>query len=269
MARMATDPLSAEGLHQLARSLWAARRDGYAIDRSQFQLPATTEEAYAVQHEIIALSGYEPCGYKVGSTSKEAQAHLGTSGPGAGVLLRPFLYETPAKVCVPAEHAPAVEGEFAFLIGKPLPTRELPYTLAEVSSAIDCVAGSIEIVGSRFVGGLGGQGRLATTADCSANIGLVIGRWHAWRDQDLREHQVAMSLDGAPQGSGTGERALGSPLNVLFWLATHLSSSGQGLSAGDVVATGTCTGLDRVGSARIASADFGALGTIEVTFEAG
>lgn len=260
---------SAARLDYLAKSLWAARRDGHAIDRSQFQLPETTEEAYAVQHAVISLSGYEPCGYKVGSTSKEAQALLGTTGPGAGVLLRPFLHETPAVMWVAADHAPAVEGEFAFLMGKPLPAREIPYTLAEVSSAIDCVAGAIEIVGSRFAGGLGDQGRLATTADCSANVGLVVGRWHAWRCQDLREHRVAMSLDGALRGSGTGERALGNPLNVLCWLATHLSTRGRGLSPGDVVATGTCTGLDRIGSAGKASADFGTLGVVEISFETG
>jgi len=41
--------------------------------------PVNTEEAYAVQSQIVRLSGYEMRGFKVGSTSKEAQRLLGTS----------------------------------------------------------------------------------------------------------------------------------------------------------------------------------------------
>ncbi len=85
MGRMATYPLSADGLHEQHEAC-GPPRDGYAIDRCQFQLPATSEQAYAVQHETIALSCYGPCEYKVGSTSNEAQALLGTSGSGLAAV---------------------------------------------------------------------------------------------------------------------------------------------------------------------------------------
>jgi 2-keto-4-pentenoate hydratase len=255
-----------EGLVELATQLWAARRDRLTIDGTRFRLPVSTDEAYAVQHHIVSLSGSTSCGYKIGSTSKEAQAFLGTTGPSAGALLRPFLFESPAVVEVAADHSPAVEGEFAFRVGRQLQPREAPYTTDEVSAAIECVAGSIEVVGSRFAGGLGGQGRLLTTADGSANVALVVGPWHPWRDQDLRQHGVAMTIDGVLGGSGFGERALGNPLNALNWLTDLLSDSGVGLQVGDVVATGTCTGLHAVHPGSHVRADFGVFGDVEITF---
>lgn len=255
-----------EGLKLLAQQLWDARRNGGTVDPSAQRLPTSKEEAYAVQHEIIALSGSQQCGYKIGSTSREAQAILGTHEPGSGVLLRSFLHESPARLSVGLEHRPAVEAEFAFRIARDLPPRPTPYAQAEVSAAIECVAGSIEVVGSRFAGGLGQQGRLLTTADSSANTALVVGPWHRWRDQDLRRHAVAMSIDGVPRGAGTGERVLGNPLHALSWLAQQLSGSGRGLKVGDIVATGTCTGLDAIGPGSAAIADFGNLGRVEIEF---
>jgi 2-keto-4-pentenoate hydratase len=92
------------------------------------------------------------CGYKVGSTSREAQHLLGTDEPGAGPLLGPYVHVSPALVSIVPAHMPAIEGEFAFRIGRHLPARREPYTMNEVAAAIDGVAGAIEVVGARFSG---------------------------------------------------------------------------------------------------------------------
>jgi hypothetical protein len=39
------------------------------------------------------------------------------------------------------------------------------------------------------------------------------------------------------RGAGTGERALGDPLNVLVWLANRQSLRGRGLRAGEIIST--------------------------------
>ncbi|TCH96439.1 hypothetical protein EJV46_20895 [Roseococcus sp. SYP-B2431] len=257
-----------EGLRTLSRALWEARRTGRSVESAGHRLPLDRDEAYAVQREVIALSGSAPCGYKIGSTSAEAQRILGTTEPGAGRLVTSFTHASPARLPIAAAHGPAVEGEFAFRLGRDLPARVTPYAPEDISAAIEAVAGAIEMVGSRFAGGLGQQGRLLTTADSSAHIGLVTGPWHPWRRQDLRPHRVEMFVDGIARGSGTGARALGDPLNVLAWLVRHLSAQGQGLLAGEIVATGTCTGLDPVTPGGTATADFGTLGRVEIAFTA-
>ena len=76
-----------------------------------------------------------------------------------------------------------------------------------------------------------------------------------------------MTINVASRGKGTGSRALGNPMNVLLWLANQQSSAGRGLRAGEIISTGTCTGLDPVQPGDAVQADFGALGTVEIVFE--
>lgn len=192
---------------------------------------------------------------------------LGTTEPGAGLLLASYVYESPATVAIAQEHTPLVEGEFAFLLGGDLPPRAAPYTMDEVADAIAAVAGAIEVVGTRFAGGIAGKGRALVTADCGANIAFVGGAWHRdWRSLDLKAHAVAMSVNGTVRGTGTGSRALGDPMNVLLWLANQQSAQGRGLKVGEIVSTGTCTGLDPVAPGDTVSADFGNLGAVEIVF---
>ena len=73
----------------LARRLWQARRSGGVVDLDDVRQPKSGQEAYAIQHEIAALCGEPARGFKVGSTSLEAQRLLGTDEPGSGLLLAP------------------------------------------------------------------------------------------------------------------------------------------------------------------------------------
>lgn len=139
--------------------------------------------------------------------------------------------------------------------------------MSEVVSAIDGVTGAIEVVGTRFSGGLGGKGSLLTTADGGVNIALATGPWTNFAAQDLRQHAVNMTINGVEKGAGTGSRALGDPLNVLLWLVNHLLARSMGLRAGDIVSTGTCSGLDSVHPGDVARADFGTLGAVEIEFK--
>lgn len=254
-------------MQNLARDLWNARRLGHTISAERDDLPTTKAEAYEVQQRVIALSGLPTCGFKVGSTSKEAQRHLNTDEPGASVLLTPFVHDSPARIGLVADQMPAVEGEFAYRLGRDLPPRDDPYTIADVTAAIDGIAGAIEVVRTRFSGGLLGKGRFLTTADCGVNIALAVGPWTAFDGRDVRDHSVSVTVNDEPKGHGTGSRALGDPLNVMHWLANHLSAQGTGLRAGDIVATGTCTGLDPVKAGDQVRADFGDLGPVTIAFE--
>lgn len=251
----------------LAENLWNARINGTVISLENSWLPASKDEAHAVQSLIYELAGHPRLGFKVGSTSKEAQAYLGSSGPNCAELMAPFVYDSGATVSVSASHGPQLEGEFAFRLGNDLPPRSTPYEMDDVVNAIDAVAGAIEIVGSRIVDGMSNAGSLMLTADCGSNIGLVTGQWHSdWLALDLPDHPVQMFINDQPCGHGTGAKALENPLNVMLWLANKQSETKRGLKRGEIVSTGTCTGLDPVKAGDRAVADFGSLGTVEISF---
>jgi 2-keto-4-pentenoate hydratase len=255
-------------MNDLARRLWQARCSGGIVGLDDAVQPRSGQEAYAIQQEIAALCGEPARGFKVGSTSPEAQRLLGTDEPGSALLLAPYVHESPARIAIAPAHTPSVEGEFAFRLGRDLPPRAASYASDEVADAVAAVAGAIEVVGTRFAGGLAGKGRWLVTADSGANIAFVGGRWHDdWRRLDLKTHRVAMRINGALRGEGTGARALGDPMNVLLWLANQQSAAGRGLKSGEIVSTGTCTGLDPVRPGDRVQADFGELGTVEIAFE--
>ena len=54
-------------------------------------------------------------------------------------------------------------------------------------------------------------------------------------------------------------------MNVMVWLATQQSRFGRGLKAGDIVSTGTCTGIDMIKPGDDVVADFGSLGRVEIS----
>ena len=251
----------------LAEQLWHCRRNGGALDIPMDGGPADVSAALEIQREALALSGLDSIGFKVGSTSAEAQKVLGTTEPGASPVLVDYFFESPAEIPVDPAHEPAVEGEFALRLARDLPPRVEEYSFNDVWDAVEAVAGAIEVVGSRFAGGLAGKGRLLTTADFGANIALAVGPWTTdWKDFDLAAHEVNVSLDGTVRESGIGARALGHPLNVLQWLANKQSQTGRGLFAGEIISTGTCTGLLSVAPGDYVVADFGVLGQVEIRF---
>jgi 2-keto-4-pentenoate hydratase len=53
----------------------------------------------------------------------------------------------------------------------------------------------------------------------------------------------------------------------MLWLANHQSVRRLGLMAGEIVSTGTCTGLHAVDAGDVARADFGTLGAVETEFK--
>jgi 2-keto-4-pentenoate hydratase len=253
----------------LALRLWRARREGSVLPRSATDGLATAAQAYDVQQRIATLAALPVAGWKIGATSEAAQRLLGVDGPVAAPMFADFCLESPAEAAVFTGQNASVESEFAFRFARALPPRDRAYGRAEVLDAVDELLPAIEIVGCRFAGGFPGIGAVRLIADMVANTAWVGGPATAdWRAVDAKAHGVRLSRNGEPVAEGVGANALGDPLAVLEWTANHLSTRGLGLKAGDVVSTGTCTGVVAVAPGDRVVADFGELGHVEVCFVA-
>jgi 2-keto-4-pentenoate hydratase len=251
----------------LAAQLWRARQQGGVIPRAAADGLDGIAAAYAVQQKIAALAGKPVAGWKIGATSQAAQRLLGVDGPAAAPMFADRCLESPAAVAVFPGHNASVECEFAFRFARALPPRERAYGRDEVLDAVGWLVPAVEIVGCRFEGGFAGIGAVRLIADMVANIAWTGGRPVAeWRGLDIKAHGIKLSRNGEAAAEGVGANALGDPLTVLEWTANHLSQRGLGLNAGDVVSTGTCTGVVAVGPGDNVTADFGRLGLVEVSF---
>jgi 2-keto-4-pentenoate hydratase len=123
-----------------------------------------------------------------------------------------------------------------------------------VRAAIAAAHGGIEVAECRFpMDAL--PAMPAILADGTGNGRYVLGP--EIDAPDLAALPVTLDVDGVRRRGGTGSEAMGHPFHVLLWLAEALRRRGQGLAAGDLVSTGTCTGMLRPAAGQRLLARFG------------
>jgi 2-keto-4-pentenoate hydratase len=251
----------------LAEALWNARAQGGVIAIEPPLRPTTAAAAYTVQAASTALSGLRQVGWKIGAAAQPAIELLELDGPFFGPLLAPHCLGNGTAYALILAQAPGLETEFLVGLGADLPPRDTKYERDEVAAAVAYVAPAFEIVASRFEGGLKGNGLLAI-ADGGGNAAVVQGKpVHDWQRFDLAGHTAHLSINGAEIASGTGGALLfGDPIGAVVWLANQPLPGGRGLRRGEIVMTGTCTGLIPLKPGDRASADFGELGEVHARF---
>ena len=232
---------------QAASLLAGAWRSGKALDALPAACrPATLAEGYAIQAATAAALGEKVAGWKVGATGAMARKLLKARGPFAGRVYASRVLKPGATIPSDAHPMRGLEAEIAFRLGRDLPPRDRPYTMAEVKRAIASVHPAVEIVSSRWTDWLK-VGLPSLAADHGANGALVVGRpFSSGATRDLDRLAVEMRVDGQVVGKGTGADVIGGPHASLLWLANMLRRRG-GLKAGEYVSTGTCTGLVKAG----------------------
>ncbi|MGI9510023.1 MAG: 2-keto-4-pentenoate hydratase [Geminicoccaceae bacterium] len=246
------------------QALAEARRERKPLDELPGGLPADEAAAYAIQRQAIDAYGGKRAGYKIGATSPEAQEMLKTDHPFRAPLFAADCHDEGASLGVPGYGLIGLEPEFALRLASDLPAREAPYTLDEVRAAVATVHPAFEIIGLRLPTELF-KNAIIVTADFGANVGFVPGAAVSdWQSHDMAATPVRAMIDGEEVASGSGVKVLGHPLNALLWLANDLKSSGEGLSAGDWISTGTCAGVVPIAAGQRAVADFGPFGKVSL-----
>ena len=229
--------------------------------------PSTIDEGYAVQAAFRDLWSERIAGWKVGATALPVQALFKVGHPFYGPVFAPSVHTSPATPRTADYFHLTIESEFVFQSGRDLPARPAGYSKAEIAAAFDTVLPGIEIVGGRYPG-LTSTEVASVIADCAGNEGLVVGKpTTGWSEAELITQHVRLEVNGRIVGDGSGADVLGSPVRVLEWLIADMSRRGISPTAGQLVSTGTCTGVITIGPGEKAMADFGRFGRAEVCFQ--
>lgn len=200
--------------------------------------------AYAIQNSWTKIRldrGEKIIGRKIGLTSKAIQTQLGVDEPDYGNLWESSFYQAEnGKVSIPAGDflQPRIEGEVAFLIGKPI--REPGVTPEQILKATEACALGIEIVASRIADW---KIKLVDTiADNASYGGFTLGPWDAkMKDTDLSALAMTIHHNGQLAAEGISSAALGHPARSTAWLANKLLQYGVSLEPGDIVISGGIT----------------------------
>jgi 2-keto-4-pentenoate hydratase len=234
-----------------------ARRSGALIEALPV-VPSSVAEAHAIQDRVAALLSEAIGGFKA-NAAPDAE-------PTRGLIYAPMIRRSPARMAQAEVPHLGVEGEIAFRFTRDLPTKALPYTRDEVAQAV-AILPVIEVVASAFRDPRS-RPALEQLADRGINGALVTGSEIAdWSHLDLPNLHVTLRINGEPVLDRRGGHPTGDPLAVAVALVNMIGETG-GVKAGQIVITGSWTGLLFLKPGDRCAVQFETLGTAEVVFEA-
>ena len=217
-----------------AKLLIDARRSGNLLDRlPEASRPRNAAEAYAIQLETVAEMGDAVAGWKVAISAQYDFL--------IGLLVRSRVFESGAAIPAARMAMLGVEAEIAFRFDHALPPRERAYERNEVEAAVTALP-AIEIVDSRYRD-YHGTAVIDRAADFMSNGAFVAGvALDTWRSLDLANLRVCLTIDGVDIVQHIGGNVAGDPFNLAIALANRLRLL-NGVRAGQILTTGTYTGL--------------------------
>jgi 2-keto-4-pentenoate hydratase len=197
--------------------------------------PASVEETYIV-HDAIALAYGEVGGYKIGAATADAT-------PSFAPMPRAWMSASPAVLRGPTFRYRVVESEVAFLVGRDLPSRAMPYTRAEVIAAMASCHPVIEELESGLIDPRAAA-NFSALADLQTHGAFVYGPAVTdWQRIDFSKEAVTLTLDGRVIAECTGSNTSGDLVRLLPYLANQGAARTGGLKAGQWITTGNWTGL--------------------------
>jgi 2-keto-4-pentenoate hydratase len=247
-----------------ARHLLAARRAGQPGPRlAESCRPTDFEDALAIQRRVQELLAVETGGWKCSVPTAERAISC------AAIFAPAIARASPLHVVDHGE-LPRIEPEIAFVLGRDLPCRPVPYAEAEVRAAIAETRLVLEVLGSRYADPSAVQFP-ELLADHISNQGLFVGP--VLRDGlqwQLGALALAVETPSKTLHVREGRHPDGHPLRPLVWLASFLASRAEtgGLKAGAIVTTGSYAGALEVPIGTPLRVKFGDLGEIRVELRA-
>ena len=252
--------MAGNGTERAADRLVAVRRGGAPIAGLGDDAPRDAAGAFAIQAAVLQRLGARAGGWKCAAPPGKSQSAAMLDAAGIRAATGP----EPVRWPVPPGGRIGIETEIAFRLGHGLPARDTPYSRSEVEEAITAAFPAIELVTSRYADP-GAVSPLEAMADSIAHAGLVVGRdVPHWRDLELESLVVRQTCGGVVQVEKPGGNPSGDPLTPLVWLANFLPTVGLELEAGQVVTTGSCTGLIYVDGGQRVTGGFAGFGEVAV-----
>ncbi len=237
-------------------ALITAHRNKTLIPSSQAPSLAKLEDAFAVQERVTTGLGAKVAGWKV------------TRAPDGPLVTAPFYQHA----CVPSGSSWTMrkggmiwEVEIAFELKRDLPARpDKPYTREEVMVAIGTALIGIEMVGSRF-DNPDAVSFITLLSDNHGCAGYVTGtRLANWTGIDFRKLRCTVRIDGKQVFDQVGSHPKGDPLKSLVDYAGAQHERLGGLRAGQIITTGSWTGVTPIHQPAEVAGEISDIGTVSV-----
>jgi 2-keto-4-pentenoate hydratase len=241
-----------------AELLIEARKSGPIDDLPDNCRPSNMDDVYAI-HDAVAAKLGPVLGWKVGAANATAE-------PVCAPLLAGTIYQSPVQLDPQKFTMRGMESEIAFRFASDLPARDEAYSKDQVLGAIETAFPAIEINETRYVDS-GAVDPMTKLADNILNGALILGPpWSGWPDLAVADQPVEMRFDDELLFSHKGGNNAVDIMRLVVWIANHMREKGPGITTGQVVTTGSWTGLHKAGSAKQVVTRFPGVGDVTVRF---
>jgi 2-keto-4-pentenoate hydratase len=193
-----------------------------------------------VQDHVARIMGWARSGeaacWKAGAPNSQ-------STPTFAPLPAPGVHRSPASRERKAHFMVGIEAEVAFRLGQDVTPNAAAHLIsADIPSWLDAMTVSIELVDSRWKGGMAAPA-LLRLADLQAHGALVLGPWVPFNAVDWQRQTCSVRLNGVEQGPYQASHPCGDPLWVVPAWLRHAAARDGVVPAGTVVTTGTWCGI--------------------------
>jgi 2-keto-4-pentenoate hydratase len=228
--------------------------------------PESLDEAYEIQTAVTMLRGVPVAGFKIGLTNQAAQRANGAAEPIVGRLGRLDVHRTDSRIELLPNHLRIIESEVIFEIGADLVPDRAPFTEQRVSGSLRRAFAGIELCNARIEDREDTPLTHVVADNSNADLIIVGDPLQSWDAATLANLPVTLEVGGHPPVKGSTANVLGQPLRAITWLANWLARHGAGLQKGQLVASGSCTGMTRIAAPDRVVATFGERSRVQVEF---
>lgn len=220
--------------------------------------PLTFDDAYRVQRSVIAAIG-PVGGWKIGLKAE--------TGFSAHAPLPAFLLVPSGTVLTGAEwRLRGIEAEVAVRLARDLTPEDASADDAALTAAVDAMLPVIEVVETRLAAWEAAPPPLKL-ADLQSFGVLVLGDpIRPIPNFDPRKVQAHVSFDGRVVADTIGGNPAGDLAKLLRLLAQQTANGPRRPKAGDIVTTGSCTGMPFAPAGCHVQASLFGVGNVEVRF---
>lgn len=224
---------------------WESRQPAPGPGRIETMADAYCGQKILVERLSSGKLG-KPVGYKAGLTNKAVQERFGATEPARGVLLAGMILSDGAKV--PAAYGARAVWEADLILKVKEDGINAAKTPEEALRHLSHLIPFIELPDLAVAKEVKLDAGMLTAINVAARWGVAGAELPLQADAQTVAALAAMKItaydaSGAALGEATGSAVLGSPLNVVLWLVTHLRESGLALKAGDLLSVGSFTPL--------------------------
>ena len=260
-----SDPATEKRIEAWSLAIYEAQRDHVRIPAPSASHGALSlHDAYEVQARVIAkrvAAGERQVGWKVGATSFAIleQFKGKIDGPSYGAMMSATTFSDPESIQASRFFGMGLEAEIGIVLERPL--RGPGITNVDVLAAAAGVVAAAEILDGRIEPDTGAleDGTADNVFHGASLLGTLM---RPARGFDFLHEGAILRKNGKLFSSACGVEALGNPLSVVSWLANALARHDRQIDAGQVISTGSLTGVMPVEAGDVVEISFANLGAM-------